>query len=180
MALVTDLSIIRIRSKKNEAENWQFRSFLKGTPLPERRIDSLVHSLYRKVSSEIDCRSCANCCRELQPHLDRKDIERLSKPFHLSVAQFQKACLVRGEESKRFVFSRRPCPLLKENLCLYYAYRPEGCVSYPHLHKKDFNSRLINVIESYPVCPIVFNVYESLKNEIWPHRQSRHFRDIDQ
>lgn len=176
---MTDLSIIRKRSKKNEAENWEFRSFLKESPIPEEKIDSLVHKLYLRVSSKIDCRSCANCCRELQPHLNRKDVGKLSKAFNLSVAQFQEDYLVKGKEPERFVFSRRPCPLLKENLCLYYAYRPEGCVSYPHLGKKEFTSRLINAVENYSVCPIVFNVYESLKNEIWPRRQSRRSRHID-
>lgn len=42
----------------------------------------------------------------------------------------------------------------------------ENCISYPHLHKKDFTSRLIGVIENCSVCPIVFNVYERLKERI--------------
>ncbi len=39
-----------------------------------------------------------------------------------------------------------------------YQCRPDDCRSYPHLHKRDFISRLINVIGNYSVCPIVFNI----------------------
>ncbi len=32
-------------------------------------------------------------------------------------------------------------------------------------HKEEFASRLIGVINNYSICPIVFNVYEALKNK---------------
>ncbi|GAI19918.1 unnamed protein product, partial [marine sediment metagenome] len=50
----TDLSKIRKLSKEKEDENWEFRSFLKGCDIAEEKIDSIVHKLYQKVSSEID------------------------------------------------------------------------------------------------------------------------------
>jgi len=34
-------------------------------------------------------------------------------------------------------------------------------------NKEDFVFRLIGVVGNYDVCPIVFNVYEQLKAELW-------------
>jgi len=44
-----------------------------------------------------------------------------------------------------------------------YPDRPNDCRSYPHLHKNDFVLRLWGVDDDSSVCPIVYNVYEKLK-----------------
>lgn len=162
----TDIDKIRKLSNEKEDENWEFRSFLKGYDISEEKIYSIIHELFQKVSSEIDCRTCANCCKEVQPVLDQKDIERFSKCLAISVAQFKAQYLVKDEEPGKFVFNKKPCPFLKDNLCSHYAYRPKDCKSYPHLHKCGFVFRLVNVIENCSICPIVFNVYGYLKDEI--------------
>ena len=165
----TDLNRIKKLSKEKEDENWEFRSFLKGCGISEEKIDSIVHKLYKKVSSEIDCRTCANCCKEVQPVLDQEDIKNFSKCLSISIAQFKDQYLVKSKEPEKFVFNKKPCPLLKDNSCLHYPYRPKDCISYPHLHKRDFIFRLIGVVENCSICPIVFNVYEYLKDKIWYH-----------
>jgi hypothetical protein len=164
-----DLKSIKKLAKQKEDENWEFRSFLKQCDISEKRIDSIVRRLYRETSSKIDCRSCscANCCKEIPPVLDEEDIKKLSRGLRVSSAQFKNQYLAMHEESGKSVFRSKPCPFLKDNACLHYAYRPKDCISYPHLHKKDFVSRLMGVIQNYSVCPIVFNVYEYLKDEIW-------------
>lgn len=134
----TDINKIRKLSKEKEDENWGFRSFLKGCDISEEKIDLIVHELYKKVSSEIDCRTCANCCREVQPVLDQEDIERLSKCLGISVAQFKDQYLVKDDDPGKFVFNKRPCPFLKDNLCSHYTVRPKDCKSYPHLQKCGF------------------------------------------
>ena len=175
----TDIYKIRKLSKEKEVENWNFRSFLKGCDIPSKKIDSIVYELYQKVSSEIDCRTCANCCREVQPVLDQKDIERFSKCLGISIAQFKDQYLVKDEEPGKFVFNKKPCPFLKDNLCSHYACRPKDCKSYPHLHKSGFIFRLINMVENCSICPIVFNVYESLKDEIRDYNDSDGFDDFE-
>ena len=175
----TDINKIRKLSKEKEDENWRFRSFLKGCDIPEEKIDSRVQELYLNVSSEIDCRTCANCCREVQPVLDNKDINRFSKCLGISVAQFKDQYLVKDEEPGKFVFNRKPCPFQKDNLCSHYDCCPIDCRSYPHLHKCDFISRLINVVGNCSICPIVFNVYEILKDEIRNYDDPDSFDDFE-
>ena len=55
-------------------------------------------------------------------------------------------------------------------------HRPADCASYPNLHKDGFLSRLVFVLNSYAVCPIVFNVYEHLKDEMGFQRRGRRRR----
>ncbi len=108
-------------------------------------------------------------------------MKKLSKGLEISIEQLKDQYLTKDTDldSKKFTFKKRPCPLLKNNLCsIPINYRPKDCVSYPYLLKKDFTSRLMGVIGNCSVCPIVFNVYELLKGEIWHKRFSDEFSDF--
>ena len=74
MKLITDLNKIKKLSEQNDRENWNFRAFLKGDDAAIEEIDSIVYELYERISSEIDCTICANCCKKVQPVLDQEDI----------------------------------------------------------------------------------------------------------
>jgi Fe-S-cluster containining protein len=89
----------------------------------------------------------------------------ISSRLEISKEEFINKYLENSEESDELRISKRPCPFLKNNECEIYDIRPEDCRSYPHLHKKGFRTRLIGVIENYPVCPIVFNTYNQLKEK---------------
>lgn len=159
-------NIIRL-AERNEEDNWKFRSFLKNLDMSIEELDSIVHAIYKHVASEIDCTKCANCCTEVKPVLGHKDIEKFSKGLGISKQSFITQYLLKGEVKGEWFFNKLPCPFLKDNLCTNYHNRPKDCVSYPHLQKKEFVFRLWGVIENYAVCPIVFNVYERLKEELW-------------
>jgi len=166
----TDLQKIKEVSEKKHDENWRFRTFLKGCS--DEHIDTLVHQFYQEVSSNVDCTTCANCCKEIQPTLEQGDIGRFAQGLGMSVAQFTEQYLMEDIQDGIFegwTFQHKPCPFLKENICTNYSYRPKACRSYPHLHKPDFTCRLWGVIDNYAICPIVFNVYELLKREMRSH-----------
>ena len=164
----TDLGKIQKLAKQNEKENWEFRSFLKGY-YSSKKIDEIVHGLFQEVSSKIDCTKCGNCCKVMKPVLTPKDIENFSGGFRIPVAQFKKEHLTEHKDEEGVTFKTLPCPLLKDMLCAQYSYRPDACKSFPHLHKKDFVFRLMQIVENYSICPIVFNVYENLKDELLAH-----------
>lgn len=168
--LETDLKIIARMAVEKEEENWKFRSFLKTHNGDEGEIDRIVHRLYREISSEIDCRQCANCCKKLQPVLNQKDIRAFVIGLDQPVDEFKPRYFVKGETLGEYKFKYLPCPFLKDNLCINYQHRPLDCRSFPHLDKKDFTSRLNAVLDNYAICPIVFSVYECLKDEIWHKR----------
>jgi uncharacterized protein len=168
MKVETDLDNIKLAGKKKEDENWKFRSYLKGLDIEVEELDNLVHKLNDEVSSQIDCTKCANCCKAVYPVLDEEDVIKFATGINSSIEEFKSACLVVSEdENDKYNFNSVPCPFLKENKCSNYTNRPKDCESFPHLHKEHFWTRLMGVIEYYSICPIVFNVYEQLKKELW-------------
>lgn len=162
----TDLKKIAEIAKQKEDENWRFCTFLKGYDIGIKELDSIVHGFYDIVKKEIDCTKCANCCAQVNPTLSQSDIAKLSKGTGVPKQQFIEHYLKKDTDGE-YLFKGGSCPFIQDNLCTLYDFRPEACQSFPHLHKEDFVFRSMQVVQNYSVCPIVFNVYELLKNELW-------------
>jgi len=170
MYVEKNLEKIKKTAKIKENENIKFRSYLKNIDMESEEIDSIVHKIYNEVIEQIDCTECANCCNSKKPTLNDKDIKRFVSSLEIQEEDFRNKYLEEIESydnKKRYEFNALPCPFLKNNLCSNYNTRPKDCQSYPHLHKKEFVYRLWGVIENYEICPIVFNVFEDLKFELW-------------
>lgn len=151
---------------EREGTNWRFRSFLKRVDLELEELDAIVYRHYEAVSKQIDCTSCYNCCCEVIPSLDQDDVGRLASGLGFSTEDLTKRLLAPDEDGD-LSFNKKPCPLLTENLCRAYGHRPKACRSFPHLDKGEFGFRLGRAVHNCSICPIVFNVYERLKNEPW-------------
>lgn len=164
--LETNLARIRKLAKQKDRKNWAFRTNLKGCDLRPREIDAIVHRLWALVSSNIDCRTCGNCCRELGAAMEADDITRMAEAEHLTPAEFERKYLDKTNEKGKFVVRQRPCPFLAGTACRHYDIRPKSCAEFPFLHKRDFTTRSIMVLWNLPLCPIVYNVYELLKQEV--------------
>ena len=168
MTLKIDLPFIAQEALKKEEENMAFRMFLKTLDMSSTDLDAIVHVIYDEVAAQIDCTQCANCCKLIHPVLSQKDVSEFAKGLQISPSSLQEIHLVPFEEQPgTFEFNTLPCPFLADDLCTNYAARPQVCRSFPHLHKKNFRSRLFGVIINYELCPIVYHVYEQLKQELW-------------
>ena len=168
MELQTDPKVVAQLAAEREDANWRFRKFLKGVDLESEELDAIVHRHYEHVARQIDCCACANCCREMLPTLDDADVHRLAMGLGTEPGEIVARHLTRDEDGD-LTFNRRPCPMLSGNCCSVYEHRPDNCRSYPHLQKERFVFRLMQVVTNCSVCPIVFNVFERLKDEIWHH-----------
>ena len=176
MRLEADPKIITKLAAQCENANLQFRSFLKSIDLEIEELDAIVHRHYKVVASQINCCDCGNCCRDVIPILQVHDVDRLAVGLSLSREEVTARFLVTDEDGD-VVFHDRPCPLLSDNRCTVYDYRPDDCRSYPHLRKDEFVFRLFQAVENCSVCPIVFNVFERLKEELWYERDDVWDRD---
>ena len=167
------MKIIEQLSQQREHENWAFRCFLKGSAFSVTKIDSTVHDLYKEVSSQIDCTQCGYCCKVMHPNLSETDIKRLARQFKLTTHEFRSRFLLKNDKDEGYVFKEQPCPFLKNNRCEVYENRPRDCRSYPHLHKKEFIFRMNQAFTNCSICPIMFNVFEGLKQALWPTQSKR-------
>ncbi len=165
-----NLKKIKKLSEEHNDENWQFRSFLLCCTISSKIVDKMVHRIYKEVASEIDCTKCGNCCKEMSPCFELEEMVGLSHSLGISMKDFEKKYLFKMEFEEEYMFRADPCPFLKNNMCSCYPYRPDACAAYPPLHTKHFTLKMTSVIESCAICPIVYNVYERLKDKVW-HRQ---------
>jgi len=172
--LVTDPRKVERLAEDREDENWDFRGWIKRDyGFDDHQLMSVVRELTDKITPQIDCTQCANCCRRTRTALDDKDIERLAEVLGITVPTFQETYLEFEEDRGGRWILPAPCPLLDGNLCRVYDARPDSCREYPHLHN-DFRSASISRINNTFICPIVYNVVEELKSELgWSSRRHR-------
>ena len=171
MEIETSLETIKKLSDKRETENVDFRSFLKLLDLAPEDLDAIVQKITGEVWAQIDCTQCANCCKKIRPVLDKADVSEFAYGLNTSISQFQEQYLLLDDKDpSSYIFNKLPCPFLLAKKCTNYYHRPEDCRSYPHLYKNDIVFKLWGVVENYKICPIVFNVYEQLKIELWNNK----------
>jgi Fe-S-cluster containining protein len=165
-AVITDLAQIQRAAAAKEDENGVFRTFVKlELELSDRRLNTLVSETTAEVWQHIDCRTCANCCRSQHPTFSRPEVERIATYLGLSAEELRTRYLTSDADSGKYITRELPCPFLEGNLCAIYEVRPAVCAGYPHL-QRNFRSRLWQNIDNAAVCPIVFNVLESLKQSL--------------
>lgn len=162
MNLELDLNKIKKLGEKRRNENFNFRSYLKNQD--EEKVDKIVHQLHAEITAKIDCTQCGNCCDKLRPALSETELKSLAEIDNLPSVEFERQFVEQDEFEEIKYLKDIPCKYLKDKKCTIYNQRPDECRSYPHTHKDEFTTRLHGVIDNYEVCPIVFNLYEQLKD----------------
>lgn len=159
-----NLQTIQAAFIARKEENKSFKEFLKA--IPTKNVDIHVQELNEKVSAEIDCTACANCCKILEPPVGEVEIRPLAQTKNLTTATFKKEYV--GQESGTNIqfLKCQPCIFLQDKHCGIYEIRPASCADYPHLTNPNFKYRWKSVMANYGICPIVFNVVEKLKMKI--------------
>lgn len=112
---IIDPQRVKTLAQEKEAENWEFRNFLKEIDMRSEELDALVHELSRDIASRIDCRECGNCCRTILPNLSPSDITSLASGLNSSQAKLTQRYLTTREDQKTCTFNAMPCPFLDGN-----------------------------------------------------------------
>ncbi|HZX74968.1 MAG TPA: YkgJ family cysteine cluster protein [Cyclobacteriaceae bacterium] len=148
-------------SKNKAPENKKFLlSLKKKNP---RKLDDAFHTLHDEVFEEIDCLTCANCCKTTSPIFYETDIDRVAKSLRMKPGDFIEKYL-RVDEDKDYVLKSSPCPFLdSENYCSVYEDRPKACREYPHTNRKKMMQIMDLTYKNTLVCPAVLEMTERLK-----------------
>lgn len=131
--------------------------------LPGKKLDELFRDEDKNVFQEIECLSCANCCKTTSPIFRDVDILRLSKRLRLTTATFIKNYLKMDNEND-YVLQSSPCTfLLEDNKCSVYEDRPLACKEYPHTNRKKMHQILNLSLKNAEVCPAVAQIFENFR-----------------
>lgn len=160
-----DPEIIARLGREKREENWRFRAYLKHSPLARTAtVDRLAEKLGRRAEAQMDCTTCAACCRNNCIPLGEEEIESLARHAGMSVASFRDQHMVTDDDGEP-ALDAKPCPFLDGNRCSIHDDRPEACRGYPYLGG-NIATRTIGIIERAEVCPIVYEMWEGLKQEL--------------
>jgi Fe-S-cluster containining protein len=163
--MLTDLVQIRRAGEKMRDENERFRKHLKRHKFVERKFRHIASD----IEAEIDCTTCANCCREATVKLAERDVEKLAKFLRVKIGQFKRDYTdVSEEEGLILKRTEAGCIFLDGNLCSIYEARPHNCENFPHLVRGEGSlvSRMWQMKDRACYCPIVYNTLEAFKAEV--------------
>jgi uncharacterized protein len=162
---------INLRSFKARARHTKtgMRRFLsKIARNKPRGLDAKIAILEKEVWKEIDCLSCANCCKTMTPTYNPRDLKRISAHFKMTVTDFKKKYLKQERGGERdWMNEWTPCQFLNldDNKCSIYAIRPDDCAGFPHLSKK-FKDYVHIHKQNVEYCPATHRLVEKMMVEM--------------
>ena len=170
--MLTELVQIRSLSEGAEQENLRFRRFLKARHFPDR----LFHRIAQEVEQQIDCRTCANCCRETRVTVSPTDIEKVARFLCISPEEVAKQYTIRNSADGDTILLqvKDECVFLDGNLCMIYEARPRACREFPYVASdhRSLGGRMASVCRHATICPIIYNTLEACKHAIgYPRSQ---------
>jgi uncharacterized protein len=119
-------------------------------------------ALHEEAVSQIDCLSCAACCKNYSPRFKTPDIKRISKGVGMREGVFISTYL-RLDEEGDYVVQSSPCPFLgNDNRCGIYDIRPSDCRRFPYTDEDVLLKRPKISLKNSSFCPITYVVLEGL------------------
>jgi Fe-S-cluster containining protein len=134
---------------------------------PPLTLDAMAEEADSKVWQEVECLSCANCCRNMTPQFTPQDMQRLALHFRMSIKMFKEKWLVQNKNGD-WVNRNHPCQFLNisTNKCSVYAIRPRDCAGFPHLTKKKTTEYISMHRQNLKFCPATFKFVEKLMERV--------------
>ena len=160
---------LRSFKKKMNLNKRRMKTFLTKTENnPPRGLDKMTAALEPEVWKEIDCLSCANCCKTMTPTYTTADIKRISAHFNQTPEQFRNKWLIYEKKDKDWQNKKQPCQFLnlKDNKCSIYEIRPDDCAGFPHHTKKHFTEWVHVYKQNVEYCPATYKLVEKMMERV--------------
>ncbi|MCA6461783.1 MAG: YkgJ family cysteine cluster protein [Sediminibacterium sp.] len=135
---------------------------------PPRGLDKLAEEIDAAVWKEVDCLSCANCCKSMTPTFTTTDIKRIANHFEMTPAQFKEKYLEFDKKEGDWMNKKQPCQFLdlKTHFCSIYEIRPADCAGFPHLKKKKMTEYIHVHQQNISYCPATFKMVEKMQERL--------------
>ncbi len=158
--MVTDPVEVQRLSQLKEGENLAFRRYLHH----HHHSDEPFHIIAAQVEKQMDCKTCANCCRQTLVTVSAEEIEKIAHYLCVDVVDVAHIYVDSGT-LKNGVDG---CVFLDENRCTIYDARPRVCREFPHLNgvKHSPATAMDAVCRRSALCPIVYNALEEYKHQV--------------
>jgi Fe-S-cluster containining protein len=162
---------INLRNFKRKVEKNKRRLRLvlskveKKAPL---HLDQLAEKIDKEVWKEVNCLSCANCCKVMTPTFTVQDIKRISAHLGQTPKEFKDQWLVK-DKNQDWTNKINPCQFLdlKTNMCRIYEIRPTDCSGFPHLAKKKMVDYIHVYKQNIEYCPATYAMVEKLEKAVF-------------
>ena len=154
----------RVRRRKTS-----FRRFLsKIEKNPPKKLDQLTTIVEKEVWKEVNCLTCANCCKTMTPTYTAKDMNRISSHFEMTVQEFKDKWLYKERSSGDWMNRKTPCQFLdlKTNMCTIYEIRPADCAGFPHLPKRKMVEYMHVHKQNLEYCPATYRMVEKMMEKL--------------
>lgn len=158
---------VNLRSFKQKVRyhGKKFKRFLgKLEKNPPRHLDKIAEEINTEVWKEVDCLSCANCCKTMTPTFTSKDIKRISAHLDMTEDAFTEKWLYYDRKDKDWMNTKQPCQFLDltTNMCSIYEVRPADCAGFPHLTRKKMVEYIHVHQQNISYCPATYNMVQRM------------------
>ncbi len=118
--------------------------------------------------SEVECLSCANCCKKMTPTFKKSEVKRIAAHMGMTHKEYFDKYLEMDEDNEDVVNKSTPCQHLDltDNKCTIYEIRPDDCRLFPHFQRKDFNEISYVIADNIPRCPATLVFVEKLNERL--------------
>lgn len=159
--------IVNLRSFKQKVRHHQkkLKRFLgKIEKNPPRGLDTIAEKIDAEVWKEVDCLSCANCCKSMTPTFTKKDIKRIAEHFEITPPEFKNKWLIYEKSDNDWINKKQPCQFLNlgTNMCSIYEVRPSDCAGFPYLKKKKMVEYIHVHQQNIEYCPATYKMVEKM------------------
>lgn len=162
---------INLRSFKQKLRYHKksFKKFLtKLEKNPTIKLHQQVEEIDAAIWKEIDCLTCANCCKKMTPTFTPKDIKRIAAHFNIKPQAFKDKWLYFDKKEGDWMNIKQPCQFLnlKDNKCSIYEVRPADCAGFPHLTKKKMVDYIHVHKQNIQYCPATYLLVEKMMGKV--------------
>lgn len=171
MSVSTPFTLRAFRKVMNKNRS-RFRRFLTGLEKkPVRGLETLTAKLEKEVWAEVECLTCANCCKTMTPTFNNADVKRIAAHFGQTTDEFRAKWLFKQRGTGDWMNKKEPCQFLnlKDNKCSIYAIRPADCAGFPHLPKKMKDYAHVHK-QNVEYCPATYKIVEKMIDAVKPSR----------